>query len=439
MRRFERLLQRMPRAWRSRLAAGRWQGRAVFGALALLAACAVILLAVFANWAAALHRLLMAVSPWLALLWMPAGFALSAWLARRFFPGTQGSGVPQTVACALDRGVPRPGFRSALGKLLLTPLAMLWGAAAGREGPSIYLGAAIMQGGARWGVLRHVASSRQLVVAGGAIGVAAAFNTPLAGILFAIEELSRKRSFNADATTLMAVVLAGLASTALLGNYLYFGRNADPLALFADLDALLLCGVLGGLAGGLFARAAIHASRWLPGPLQSWRSLKPVHFAALCGLFAAALGLASGGLAWGTGYEEAKQVVTDAGTLPLYYTPLKMLSLLTTFVSGIPAGIFAPSLAIGAGLSGVVELICPGPAVGALALLCMAAYLGGLTQAPITSFVVVLEMSSNQQLMIPLIAAATLGHVAARMSGAEPVFYGLARRLRSSADGGGSA
>ena len=429
MSRIEDLMQRLPRNWRSQLAAGRWQGRAVFAALALLAACAVILLALLSDWAAALHLLLMGVSPWLALIWMPGGFALSAWLALRFFPGTQGSGVPQTVACALGLPQPKPGFRHALGKLLLTPLAMLWGAAAGREGPSIYLGAAIMQGGARWPVLQHAASSRQLMVAGGAIGVAAAFNTPLAGILFAIEELSRKRSFNADSTTLMAVVLAGLASTALLGNYLYFGRNADPLALFADLDALLLCGLLGGLAGGFFARAAIHAARWLPAPLQRWRSFKPVHFAAVCGLFAAALGLLSGGMAWGTGYEEAKQVVTGASAMPLYYTPLKMLSLLTTFVSGIPAGIFAPSLAIGAGLSGVVEMICPGPTLGALALLCMAAYLGGLTQAPITSFVVVLEMSSNQQLMIPLIAAATLGHWVARMTGAEPVFYGLARRL----------
>ncbi|MDO6387069.1 chloride channel protein [Uliginosibacterium sp. 31-12] len=427
--RFEALMAKLPRSWRIPLRAGRWQGRGLFGALALLAACGVILLAVLADWAALMHLRLMAMSPWLALLWMPAGFALSSWLSLRIFAGTQGSGVPQTVAAALDHGVRMPGFRAALGKLLLTPLAMLWGAAAGREGPSIFLGAAIMQGGARWSYLRHAASPRQLLVAGGAIGVAAAFNTPLAGIMFAIEELSRKRSFNANATTLMAVVLAGLASTALLGNYLYFGRSAATLAVFSELDALLLCGVLGGLAGGLFSRAAINVERLLPARLRSLRVGRPMYFASACGLCAALLGLASGGLTWGTGYEEARQAVTSAASMPLYYSPLKMLSLLITFASSIPAGIFAPSLAIGAGLSGFVEFLCPGSTLGALALLCMAAYLGGLTQAPITSFVVVLEMSSNQQLMIPLILAATLGHVAARASGAEPVFYGLARRL----------
>lgn len=407
-----------------------WLGRACFMVLAGLAACAVILLTTLADLATQANHWLLGVSPWLSLVFMPVGFALSVWLSRRFFPGTQGSGVPQTVAATCGLGAPAPlTARGALGKLLLTPLAMLWGAVAGREGPSIFLGACIMHTGARWSWLRAVASPRQLLIAGGAIGVAAAFNTPLAGVMFAIEELSRRRSFNADATTLMAVVMAGLASTAIIGNYLYFGRNADTLGLPDNLAALLLCGLAGGLAGGFFSRVAIHLSHWLPAPLQSVRVRHPVVLAAICGLLVAVLGLVTDGVAWGAGYEEARRAVTDTGQTPLYFAPLKMLSLLLTFISGIPGGIFAPSLSIGAGLAAIVAPLCSDVSMGALALMCMAAYLAGVTQAPITSFVVVLEMSSNQQLIMPLIAAATLGYIVARLSGAEPFFHGLARRL----------
>jgi H+/Cl- antiporter ClcA len=427
-------LRRSRHLWVSRRL---WRQRLVFWLGGLATGAAAVLLAVAANYVQAWFRLVIGIAPWLALVITPAGLALSVYLTRRFFPGSQGSGIPQAIAA---RRLRDPLARSrllsaklALGKILLTLLGLLSGASAGREGPTVQVGAALM----------HAAGSvagrhyRGLILAGGAAGVAAAFNTPLAGIVFAIEEMSRSFEQRTSGLVLTTVIIAGLASLALLGDYTYFGHSAAVLQHPVDWLAVPLCGVAGGAAGGLFSLGVVAVSRGLPGAVGRWIKGHPVAFAALCGVLVALAGLASGGAVHGTGYTEAKHLLEGSGGVPQSFGVLKFLATLLSTVSGIPGGIFSPSLAVGAGLGADLARLMPGTPVGAVVLLAMVAYFSGVVQAPITAFVIVLEMTDSSAMTVPLMAAALIAYGTARVLGTPAIYHALSRDfLRRQAEDG---
>ena len=168
------------------------------------------------------HKIL-DISEFLPLVIMPLGFMFSVFLKRRYFQGAQGSGIPQVIAV---RELRDPELRKklvspkiAVGKVILTVFALMIGASTGREGPTVQIGAAIMLAtGAFFGRKK----AHGLVLAGGAAGIAAAFNAPLAGIVFAIEELSRAFERKASNLVLTAIVFAGISSIAISGNYTLF-------------------------------------------------------------------------------------------------------------------------------------------------------------------------------------------------------------------------
>jgi H+/Cl- antiporter ClcA len=412
----------------------RWHRRILLVGAALLAGLIAIVFAIGAEEAIAVHRRILDLSPWLSLALAPAGFALMAWLSRRWFPGTQGSGIPQAIAASLsDDGAFRRHLLSmkiALAKVVLTLGGLLAGASVGREGPSVQIGASVLHSLAG---RRRIAPPRDLIVAGGAAGVAAAFNTPLGGIMFAIEEMSRYRAFKANSTTLTAVIFAGLMSLALLGNYTYFGRTPAALAWPGGVWPVLLTSVAGGLAGGLFARLLIAVSRGLPGRLGAFASQQPIRFAAACGLATALLGLATGGATYGTGYTESKAALEGAADLPVYFGLAKTGAILLAFVSGIPGGVFAPALAVGAGLGANVASFFPEEQTAAILVLGMVAFLSGVTQSPITAFVIVMEMTANHQMLLPLMAASVVALGFSRSVAPMPLYYaltvGLMRRM----------
>ena len=134
------------------------------------------------------------------------------------------------------------------------PFGLASGASIGREGPTVQVGAAILL---QAGKLGRMVGERGLILAGSAAGVAAAFNTPLAGIVFAIEEMGRAFEQRNAGLVLIAVILAGLASLGLVGNYSYFGSNASMLLVTIDWVALVICGVTGGVCGALFAKLVL--------------------------------------------------------------------------------------------------------------------------------------------------------------------------------------
>jgi H+/Cl- antiporter ClcA len=418
-----------PRLWRRRVLT--WVG-------AILVALVAIGFARLADVAMGGFEHVLAGRKFLILALAPAGLALSVWLTRRVFPGAQGSGIPQTIAAlhmtdakSIDAVL---SLRVAGGKILLTLLGLFCGASIGREGPTVQVGAALMH--ALGGVLRLPRDDlrRGLVLAGGAAGVAAAFNTPLAGIVFAIEELSHSFESRTSGTVLTAVILAGITTLALAGNYTYFGSSPAELNLGAGWIAVALCALTGGLAGGIFSSALVTAARGLPGLAGRFPMRHPIAFAALCGVVLAVLGLVSGGTTYGTGYAQARGVVEGTATLPPFFPVMKLLATVVSYLSGIPGGIFAPSLAIGAGIGQWLSGLIPSAPSGAVVLLGMVAYFSGVVQAPITATVIVMEMTDNQRMTIPLLTTSMLAFGVSRLVCRRPLYGALARRFLSAVE-----
>lgn len=410
------------------LSAGRWQRRLLLAAAALSVGALSILFAIGAEFAIKAHRDLLRDHPALTLVIAPAGFALLAWLSYSVFPGTEGSGIPQAIAAAHvdDARVRRQllSVRIIVGKILLTLGGLLSGAAVGREGPSVQVGASVMH--LLSGLRRRIASPRDLIIAGSGAGIAAAFNTPLGGIMFAIEEMCRHKAFRANSTTLTTVIFAGLMSLAVLGNYTYFGRTPQTIFWPGGIWPVLACGIAGGLLGGGFSRLLVASARGLPGRLGEFSRQRPFLFAAGCGLATGLIGLASGGITYGTGYEESKAALEGAARLPALFMALKLLVIWLAFVSRIPGGIFAPALAVGAGMGTDVALLLPGEHDSAILVLGMVAFLAAMTQAPITSFVIVMEMTANHQMLIPLMATSVVAHGISRSVASVPLYEALA-------------
>jgi H+/Cl- antiporter ClcA len=427
----------MPRARANRyrrlakVTSARWQRRAIFLVGGIIIGAAAVALALLADWAQAAFADLLVKWRYASLIVTPAGFALSVFLTTRYFPNSQGSGIPQAMAARQLTDQEARGrlvsMRIAIGKILLTLLGLLCGASAGREGPTVQVGASIMF------VIGRISPRRQpgLILAGAAAGVAAAFNTPLAGIVFGIEEMSRAFEVRTSGLIIGTVIAAGLTSLALVGNYTYFGTTTTMLQPGLDWLAVPLCGVCGGLAGGLFSRGLIAMARGLPGSLGGAIKRHPLAFAVVCGLGVALCGIASGDTVYGTGYAQVKAALENGAPLRADFGVLKFAATLLSSISGIPGGIFSPSLAVGAGLGANIAHVFPRAPIDAIILLGMVSYFTGVVQAPITAFVIVTEMTENHAMVIPLMAASLIAYAASRLVCHEGVYHALAKGFLS--------
>ncbi|WP_086644591.1 chloride channel protein [Acetobacter sp. DsW_063] len=425
----------------ARMTTVEWRRKLIYWGSSIAVGIVAISFAALADKAAALRSDVIKHNPWFMLLVTPAGLALSIWLTRRFFRGAQGSGIPQAIACmhlndlaVVDRVL---SIRIAAAKICLTCLGLVAGASIGREGPTVQVGAAIMNAAARFLRLSEIASRRALVMTGGAAGVAAAFNTPLAGIVFGIEELAHSFEHRTSGTLLTGVVLSGVTAIALVGNYSYFGHTDVIVPVGVSWLAVLACGLLGGIAGGSFSAILIRASSGLPGAFGRFVAQRPILFAALCGLALAIIGVASGGMTYGTGYAQARAIIQGDEHYPASYFVLKYCATIISYCSGIPGGLFAPSLSVGAGIGGWIAQFLPHTTPGAVVLLGTVAYFSAVVQAPLTATVIVMEMCDNQQVTLALLASSFLAFGVSRMICKQPLYGALAERfLRSVAPDG---
>ncbi|MEW6120171.1 MAG: chloride channel protein [Pseudomonadota bacterium] len=408
-----------------------WARRLVFWGGAVGVGLAATAFALANDFAHEVFRHLLAVSPWLPLLVTPLTLAGVAALTQRFFRGAAGSGIPQTIAALrMPDGPARDAvlsLRVAAAKMLLTCVGVAGGASVGREGPTVQVGAALLYNLRRLVRFPSHLMERGLIVAGGGAGVAAAFNTPLAGVVFAIEEMARSFETRTSGTLLTAVIIAGLAAIYVQGDYVYFGSTAAAPHGAADWTGVLLCGLAGGLLGGLFSRAVIaFTAHGLPGRIGAFVRTRPVLFAGLCGFVLALIGLASGGTVFGSGYLEARSLIEGEAAVSADYGLWKILATLVSFVSGIPGGLFAPSLSAGAGVGQAISDLLSAADPGALIVIGMAAYFAGVVQAPITAFVIVMEMTDNHDMVVPLMLATLLATAVSRMLCPHPLYKALA-------------
>lgn len=417
LRRFRGLLQR--RHWRLRL---------VFWGGAVLVGISAVILTKLGNLANTSFNALYQHWPWAPFLVSPAGLVLSLWLTRRFFPGAQGSGIPQVIAALNRRTRAAPtqllSVRIAIGKILITTLGLFSGASIGREGPTVHVGASFTAAAGRWAGIKRPKLERALILAGGAAGIAAAFNTPIAGIMFAIEELGRGFDEHASGTIIITILIAGLTAVGLEGNYTYFGVTHAALT---PNEWLLVptTAVIGGAAGGLFSRLILDLGQ----RLRTLMTTAPYRLALGLGLLLALIGAISDGSSFGTGYPQARDLVLGQAHLPWFFPLTKWLASLASYMSGIPGGLFAPALATGAGLGADIGRLFPHAPLQAAVILGMVSYLSGVVQTPITAFVIVMEMTANSSMLFPLMAAAFMASLVSRVFCPEPIYQGLAGRL----------
>jgi H+/Cl- antiporter ClcA len=369
---------------------------------------------------------------WLPLIVTPVVAAVSVWLTRTFFRGAEGSGIPQVIATLHAKpgvsGARLLTLRILAGKIAVSFLGILGGFTIGREGPTVQVGAALMFNMRRFYPRSSTHIERKLILAGAAAGLSAAFNTPLAGIVFAIEELTRSFEARASGVVITTIIIAGVIALGLNGNYTYFG-TIQIGAHFPDLlaVAVVLTAIVTGIAGGIFSWLLLNTARWIPGPLRKLHGEQPIVFAALCGLVIAVIGVASGGTTFGSGYSEARRLLDGHEQLSMAYPFLKMASMVGSYLPGIPGGIFAPSLSIGAGFGNLLHIVFGSMQLQMLIALAMVGYLAAVTQSPITSFVIVMEMINGHALVISLMATALIASRIARFF-APPLYETLSLR-----------
>ncbi len=406
-----------------------WRNRLVFLCGAIVIGMFAAGFAYISDLAQKLFMGMISFNKFLPLIVCPFLFGLTAWLTYRFCPNAAGSGIPQAIAARVatthEERRALLGVPIILGKIFLTSLGLLGGASIGREGPTVQVGAGLLYLGGYLGKI-DAKMSRSVILAGAAAGIAAAFNTPLAGIVFAIEEMARAFEHRYSNVVLTAIIFAGASSLSILGNYSYFGYADGGYNIWRDATAIIVVGCIGGLFGGLFARMLIDGGKKFYGCCHKINLHHPAIFAALCGLIIAFLGLSTHNATFGSGYGQAKDLLHGQNTGTWLYTLAKFLATAVSGFSGIPGGIFSPSLSVGAGFGASMAPWFPATPVVGVVLLGMTAYFAGVTQAPITAFIIILEVTGRQSLPVPLIATSVIASAISRLICPISLYHALA-------------
>jgi chloride channel protein, CIC family len=361
-----------------------------------------------------------------AVLVCAAATALAAWLVRRFSPHASGSGIPH-VESVLHRELPPAPAVLIPIKFFGGALAMGCGLALGREGPSVQMGATI---GNLLGEWFHLGwkNSRVLLAAGAGAGLAAAFNAPVAGAIFVLEELTREFELHTAIAAIGASATAISVSQAILGSApdFHVGKLADVGAQVRPLFFLF-----GFIAGG----AAVIYCEALLGVMSLAQSLDRRR----AGLYAALTGGVVGAVAWLApdlvGGGDAITQTTLLGTQPLaallFVFFFRFGFGAVSYATATPGGIFAPMLVLGAQLGLIYGRICqfifPGLAfepVG-FAVVGMAAFFTGVVRAPLTGIVLATEMTSNVTLLLPMLGACFAAMLAPTLLRSAPIYDSL--------------
>jgi chloride channel protein, CIC family len=351
------------------------------------------------------------------LLFVPAivGLVVAA-LVLRFFPGARGSGVNQTK-CALYVYDGFISFRTVIGKFLTSALAIGSGQSLGPEDPSLQIGAGVASI-----IARNLRLSRRrmrmFAPIGAAAGLAAAFNAPISAILFVIEEVIGSWSAAVLGSLVLAAISSVVVARAFWGSEPMFRIPSITLKDWRELLAYAVLGIIGGLLAPVFSAALGFLRLRLRG-LPRWTlMLQP----AVAGLMVGAIGFFGFPQVMGAGYDAIDQAMHGefVWQLLLGLVFLKMLATIFSFSSGTPGGMFAPTLFIGAMLGGAVgafeKHFFPGltGTVGAYALVGMGVLFAAFLRAPLTSVFMVLEVSGNYSIILPVILANTIAFLLSR-------------------------
>lgn len=378
-------------------------------------------------------------SPYLVWIVLPLGLAFLAWFTQKFTPYVAGSGIPQVIASiSLPYGNTKERLVTlgqAIWKIPLTFLAMCIGGSVGREGPSVQVGAAVMLAWGKFCRKYNLAfkglSSNELMATGAAGGLAAAFNAPLAGVIFAIEELGRGSNLRWEGRILLGVLTTGFILVLLQGNNPYFPRYTGVSIVPNILLWVGVCAFICGIFGGLFARLLSKGlAAYTPAQWRGWVRRHPIIVSLFLGLLLAALGFFTNHSTYGTGYPVVTQAL-DGQPVEANVGLSKLFATVFTYWSGIAGGIFTPALTTGAAIGTNIWQFTGGIVDQRfLVLLCMAAFLAAGTQAPVTASVIVMEMTGAQTELVWILATSLVASTVSRQICPKPFYHFAASRYR---------
>ncbi|ANF52392.1 chloride channel protein [Chryseobacterium glaciei] len=391
-----------------------WIGSVITGFVAVMYA------KIFA-WGEKLLEMILHWHDWMIFIIAPIGFVLSWWLVKEFAPNAKGSGIPQVMA-AVELANPKEHtkIRSLLSlkiivfKILSSVILVIGGGAVGREGPTIQIAGSVFRKVNEY--LPHwwpKISKKNMIMTGAAAGLAAAFNTPLGGIVFAVEELSKTHINYFKTALFTAVIIAGLTAQTFAGSYLYLGYpKTNDVSLMVMFPIVLVAGIAGIMASQLSV-TMLKMNDWKKRNLKTDKS--NVIFLVACALFIASIAYFINREILGSGKEIMERVLFTQNKHEDWYVPiLRMLGPALSFTSGGAGGIFAPALTAGASIGSVISgAIHLTPNESNVVILGgMVAFLTGITRAPFTSAIIVLEMTDRHSLIFHLMLAGMVSSIA---------------------------
>ena len=357
-----------------------------------------------------------------AIILLPAlGGLVVGPLIARFAPEARGHGVPEVMTAVATRGGQIQG-RVAVVKILASAVSIGSGGSAGQEGPMVQIGAATASAvGQRLGIApSHM---RTVVACGAAGGLAAVFNAPIGGAMFALEVITGELT-PAFGAVILASVSATAVSRSLFGNWPSFTVPKYELVSNSELLLYVLFGLIAGLVSVGFIRTLYALEHRFDG-WQFPQVLKPVIGGLMIGIIAR-----YAPQILGTGAEAIEDAIWSELTLPLLVilVPLKILSTSLTLASGGSGGVFGPSMYIGAMLGGafgwIVHWLFPATtaASGAYALVGIGAVVGGTALAPLTAIILLFEMTDDYRIILPLMVATVITIVVVRAMVGESIY-----------------
>lgn len=357
---------------------------------------------------------------WMIFIIAPVGFVSSWWLVKEFAPNAKGSGIPQVMA-AVELANPKEHrkIRSLLSlkiivfKIISSVILVIGGGAVGREGPTIQIAGSVFRKVNEylpdwWPKI----SKKNMIMTGAAAGLAAAFNTPLGGIVFAVEELSKTHINYFKTALFTAVIIAGLTAQTLAGSYLYLGYpKTNDVSLLVMFPIVLVAGIAGILASHL-SLIMIRMNQWKKKNLKTNKA--NIIFLVFCALIIASIAYFINKEILGSGKEIMERVLFTKNKYEEWYIPiLRMIGPALSFTSGGAGGIFAPALSAGASIGSVISgMIHLTPNETNVVILGgMVAFLTGITRAPFTSAIIVLEMTDRHSLIFHLMLAGMVSSI----------------------------
>ncbi len=391
-----------------------WIGSVLTGIFAVMYA------KIFA-WGEKLLELILNWNDWMIFIIAPIGFVLSWWLVKEFAPYAKGSGIPQVMA-AVELANPKEhskikhllSIKIIFFKIISSVILVIGGGAVGREGPTIQISGSIFRK-----VNEYLpdwwpkVSKKNMIMTGAAAGLAAAFNTPMGGIVFAVEELAKTHINYFKTALFTAVIIAGLTAQSLAGSYLYLGYPKTNDVALTVMFPIILVACLSGILASQLSVIMLKITSWKKNTLKTTSS--NVIFLVASALVIACIAYFINREILGSGKEIMERVLFTDNKHDDWYVPiLRMIGPALAFTSGGAGGIFAPALSAGASIGSVISgIISLTPNETNVVILCgMVAFLTGITRAPFTSAIIVLEMTDRHSLIFYLMLAGMMSSIA---------------------------